>query len=318
MEDHTNPDPADVVNSLCIIDTEKQEISNLVSGSDFYTSPAFSSDGTSIAWVQWSHPDMPWDGSEVHIASVSLKEDGSGLTISNPTHVAGKALTISAGDPVWISNDHLLYTSDETGYQNPYIFDVKTGKSTLILGKPLSEDFSHPAWRLGNKYAASLNKEGSKVILTSLRDGRSRLYVLTLHNNSLEEIPCPYVSIEHVFQVTEDHVVFAGVKIDEPTSIVLCNLNDPALPQYTTLRSLSPKGDISSDLVAKPQPMTLSVPPHNDPVHIVYYPSTNPDYDYPPNEKPPCIVHVHGGPTSMQDQGYNATTQFFTTRGWAW
>ena len=141
LEDHTNPDPADVVNSLCIIDTEKQEISNLVSGSDFYTSPAFSSDGTRIAWVQWSHPDMPWDGSEVHVASVSLKEDGSGLTISNPTHVAGKVLTISAGDPVWISNDHLLYTSDKTGYQNPYIFDVKTGKSTLILALGVNPDF---------------------------------------------------------------------------------------------------------------------------------------------------------------------------------
>lgn len=317
LEDHTKPDPAEVVNTLAVIDTESQTVSSLVSGSDFYTSATFSPDGTHLAWSQWSHPDMPWDGSEVYVASVSLKEGGTGLVVANSTYVAGKALTIGAGDPIWISNDRLLHTSDETGYQNPYIYDVNTRKSSLALSKPLAEDFSHPAWRLGNRYGAVLDKEGSKVLLTSLRDGRSRLYILSLHSNELEELSCPYVSIEHIFQATDDHVVFVGAKSDEPASIVLASLKDYALPHYSTLKFLSPKTDFPSGLISKPQPMTLLVPPNNDPVHIVYYPPTNPEYEYPGDEKPPCIVHVHGGPTALQDQGYSASTQFFTSRGWA-
>ncbi|EEB94948.1 hypothetical protein MPER_06162 [Moniliophthora perniciosa FA553] len=73
LEDHTNDKPSTVVNTLCLIDTTTKSVSpKLVGGTDFYAHPVFSADGNYLAWQQWSHPDMPWDGSELHVAGVQM------------------------------------------------------------------------------------------------------------------------------------------------------------------------------------------------------------------------------------------------------
>jgi hypothetical protein len=63
LEDHTKPAPDQVMNSLVCLNTLLSEDPiSLVSGSDFYSSPRFNVDGTLLAWTEWAHPDMPWDG----------------------------------------------------------------------------------------------------------------------------------------------------------------------------------------------------------------------------------------------------------------
>lgn len=116
MEDHTTETPAQVVNTICVIDTAKQSVTTLVSGADFYASPCFSPDGKHFAYQQWFHPDMPWYGAEIHVADCEVV-DGL-IRLTNGRHVAGKKRDISASYPLWASNDTLLFTSDESGFQN--------------------------------------------------------------------------------------------------------------------------------------------------------------------------------------------------------
>jgi dipeptidyl aminopeptidase/acylaminoacyl peptidase len=50
-------------------------------------------------------------------------------------------------------------------------------------------------------------------------------------------------------------------------------------------------------------------------VYGLYYPPHNPHFSG--LGKPPLIVRVHGGPTSQARAAFNATAQFFATRGYA-
>jgi dipeptidyl aminopeptidase/acylaminoacyl peptidase len=51
--------------------------------------------------------------------------------------------------------------------------------------------------------------------------------------------------------------------------------------------------------------------------HAFYYPPANPQFAGPPNERPPLVVKVHGGPTSHSKPRLSLDIQYWTTRGFA-
>ncbi|MCH8897634.1 MAG: S9 family peptidase, partial [Chloroflexi bacterium] len=75
QEDHTTAD-SEAVNTIVSLDVDGNfNPQVLVYGNDFYSSPRLSPDGSKLAWLTWNHPNMPWDGTELWMATVS--EDGS-------------------------------------------------------------------------------------------------------------------------------------------------------------------------------------------------------------------------------------------------
>ncbi|KEF51277.1 uncharacterized protein A1O9_12627 [Exophiala aquamarina CBS 119918] len=79
MENHHPATISDVENSLVVIDSATKEVRTLAQGSDFYTFPRFSPDGKKLAWVQWNHPNMPWDNTELAIKLDGLAESEFGF-----------------------------------------------------------------------------------------------------------------------------------------------------------------------------------------------------------------------------------------------
>ena len=64
-EDHRETD-SEAVNTIVAIDLARGgEGDVLVSGSDFYGYPSVSPDGSTLAWLSWNHPNMPWDHTEL-------------------------------------------------------------------------------------------------------------------------------------------------------------------------------------------------------------------------------------------------------------
>jgi dipeptidyl aminopeptidase/acylaminoacyl peptidase len=51
--------------------------------------------------------------------------------------------------------------------------------------------------------------------------------------------------------------------------------------------------------------------------HALFYPPHNPDFEAPEGERPPLLVHIHGGPTAHVTPRLAPGVQFWTTRGFA-
>ena len=321
LEDHTHPSPSEVETSLVLINTSTKTVSLVVSGADFYASPRFSPDGTYLVWQQWWHPNMPWQGAEIYVARVTVGSDGEKVELGEKTLVGGVKGQVSAAYPLWITNETVLFTSDISGYQNPWSYSTLTGKSVPILPTPVEKDFSLPGWLLGESYSAVLDEKGEKVLCSVMQDGREVLCVLDAKSGTIAEIKSPYVEISSVSSIPKTgEAFFIGGQSSEPPEIISLTLS-PTTPSFKTLKSTSSSATSSfpPGIVSVAQPITIKVPPNDDPVHLNFYPPTNPEYGGGVDgEKPPCVFGVHGGPTGMSNQVLNWSKQYFTSRGWAW
>jgi hypothetical protein len=324
LEDHTVDLPVGVVTTLVIINTKTKAVHNLLSGSDFYALPKFSPNGKKLAWVQWSHPDMPWEGGEVHIGDVIFGADGE-VSITSDTHVAGMREKVGAGYPSWLDNETLIFTSDESGFVNPWKFSE--GKASPLFSEPVPEDFGHTFSRLHYSPYAVIDKVGKFALFAALKDGCDILYLVDLDGGAQPKpVNSAFVVIDNIRTVSLDRreIVFIGQKTNEKEAIIHFSLASLADSEFTVLKAATPMkvGEVQLplDIISEPQPITLKVPPIGAPLYVVYYPPFNPEYagSSIAGERPPCIVNVHGGPTNFTPQGLDWEKQYFTSRGWAW
>src|SRR5438477_501220 len=49
--------------------------------------------------------------------------------------------------------------------------------------------------------------------------------------------------------------------------------------------------------------------------YALYYPPAHPDFEGPPDERPPLVVASHGGPTANTNAQLTPEIQFWTSRG---
>jgi hypothetical protein len=99
VEDHRGPT---VVNDIRAIPLSGGEPESLIAGNDFYSTPRISPDGRQLAWLTWNHPNMPWDGCELWVATLDasgvpqdarLVAGGAGESIFQPSWSASRCCT---------------------------------------------------------------------------------------------------------------------------------------------------------------------------------------------------------------------------------
>ncbi|MFO7279740.1 MAG: S9 family peptidase [Thermoanaerobacterales bacterium] len=316
--------PADVVNEVALLDgTGELPPRSLVRGPDFVSDPRFSPDGRRLCWVQWSHPDMPWDGTELCVADLHDGPVGPGL--SRPAVVAGRPDAAPGGDgrgesvaqPRWAPDGSLWFVSDRSGWWNLYRWVPPAPGAPAREGRvePVVEveaEIGVPQWVFGQSRYAFL--DGGRAVFAYTRDGLDHLAVRAA-DGTVHDLDLPYTAISSV-EAAGDAVVFVGASPVAEPAVVRLRLDGVALAGEPEV--LRPPRDLGLDPAWFSFPEPIDFPTSGGrTAHGLFYPPTNPEVTPPEGELPPLLVLIHGGPTSAARPMLQLRTQYWTSRGFA-
>jgi dipeptidyl aminopeptidase/acylaminoacyl peptidase len=270
----------------------------LAAGRDFYASPRVSPDGRRLAWLEWDHPNMPWDGTELKVATLA----GDGLA-GDPVTVAGGPEE-SVFQPAWNPDGVLHLVSDRTGWWNLY----RVGPSGLEALAPAEQEFGHPQWVFGLSTYAFL--PGGRIACIHGRGPMQRLGILE-PDGALHDLELPFTSFypPQLRAVGDRLACIAG----GPTQAAAVVVIDPATGGVHVLRS-SEDRELDPGYLTVPEPIEFPTEGGRT-AHALYYPPANRDAKGPEGERPPLVVASHGGPTAGVTSTLHVGYQFFTSRG---
>jgi len=273
-------------------------IRELVSGADFYAFPTLSPDGRRLAWISWNHPRMPWDGTELRVASVDNGVPGKGWLVKGGT---GESVLA----PAWRDDASLYLISDWPGWWNLYTLNMAGGLAEPIY--PAEEEFAGPLWRLGESPYAVL-ADGRLAVLHGC--GGMRLALLDPFTGEFSDLDIPY----RVFSsgLSADGMTIVGVAGGPSTAMSVVRI-DTATGKVRKL--YSPGGRLpASGYLPKPRKLDFEGK-FGQAVHAWVYPPASPDATVPESELPPYLVWAHGGPASHADRRLDLEKAYFTSRG---
>lgn len=307
-EDHSSGgEPADELVALPLDGSAAERadaVRVLVTGHDFVASPALSDDGARLAWITWEHPDMPWTSSRLHVAT--LTPDGALEALWDLAGGDGVSVT----QPVWTPAGDLLHVDDSSGWWNLYRTEGLAGGSPRTRDlHPADVEFARPRWRGGQHDYAVLDDD--HLVCTWTTDGRWHVGTVRLANGELEEWRTGWEPVGGVAAAEGRAVLVAG----SPTRVPAVVAMDLAHRGVVVLKESSevhlPEEDVSV-------PQDISWPtPDGATAHGFFYPPTSARFTGTDGERPPLLVHSHGGPTSQTRGVLAFALQFWTSRGFA-
>jgi dipeptidyl aminopeptidase/acylaminoacyl peptidase len=265
----------------------------LVSGADFHAHPRLDRSGKRLAWVSWSDPLLPWDGTSVWTAQVGD---------SAQVRVAGGSAE-SVLQPEWGPDGDLYFLSDRSGWWN--LYRSHAGQVGPVIAADV--DMAVPPWELGYSTYALLPAGRIAVLL---QDGPfSRLAIHDPITGTLEKTNLPYTSIKPYLAADGHRLALIGSTFTQSSTVAVL---DTARGSLTEISPLPPFVDARYLSV----PERIVIPTReSSTAHGLYYPPTNPDVTAPPRDRPPLIVRPHPGPTAGISARLDPTVQFFTSRG---
>lgn len=280
------------------------QIRVLVTGADFFASPTPSPDGTRLAWINWDHPRMPWDGTELRIGLLSSGST-AGSTVSDSTLVmGGPAESVQA--PVWRDDAELYAVSDRSGWWNLYLVPASGGEPKPLC--PREEEFAGPLWQLGGRPYAVL---GDGRLAVTHGTGEQQLSYLDPESGELTGAGLAYQAYGAIAASgTAVATVAGGART--PLSVIRVDAARPG-----SLAFLRQARVTTADPAYLPVPRQVALPvgPDGSVVHALVYPPSSPAYEAPDGELPPYVVWVHGGPTGKSAPLLDVEKAYFTSRG---
>ncbi len=291
-------------NLLCAVSLADGAITELATGHDFCSDPRLSPDGRALAWVTWDFPQMPWDGTDLWVASVAA--DGS---LGEPLHIAGGS-SESVVQPRWAPDGSLVFISDRSGWYNLYRWPANAAaadRSPEALA-PMEAEFAGAQWVFGlSDYA--IDGDGT-VVAASFDMGVTRLWALR-QGQAPRELPVSADEIDYV-RAADGVITLVAASAGRPRALLTLDLRTGREARLRESSSLA----IDAGYLSTPRHIAFPTSGGRT-AYAWYYPPTNQDVAAPPGESPPLVVMSHGGPTSQARIALSLERQAFTSRGFA-
>lgn len=281
-------------------------------GADFYMQPTWHPSGTSLAWVEWDHPNMPWDETRVVLAQVDAARPGDLPGLTGHKVISGGS-GIQASQPVFSPDGRWLSLVEEAGeWPDLVLYDLERGeRKVLVEGSGF--ELSLPAWVQGI-HAYGWSHDSSAIYFLRYQGPYTSLWKVNLADGAVQPID------------TAPYTWLTQLAVSPTRHAVACIASAPNLPdriiewdsqRQPALRVAARSGVEDMD------PGSLSIPreiqwagPGGSPVYALYYPPANPGCTG--SGLPPAVIQVHGGPTSITGSRFNSEAVYFTSRGYAW
>ena len=278
----------------------------LVGGSDFFSSPRLSPNGSRMCWLSWNHPNMPWDETELWVGELG----GAGRMGERRLVAGGGGESIA--QPEWSPDGRLYFVSDRSGWWNLYRWSgVDGGQGTeCVLG--MEAEFARPQWVFGANCYGFVCPE--TAICAVNREGVWGLLEVDLVTGDWLNVDTAGYSAmgRSDLRVAAPYVVFEAGGPTEPNTLLKLDLETRGVEK---LRVSNPAGVDPGYLSA---PEALEFPTEGGlTAHAFFYPPSNRDFRGPEGEKPPLLLKSHGGPTGATSNALDLGIQFWTSRGFA-
>ena len=301
LERHSEEPETEPENLLVAVDVASGDVTVLDQQHDFYACPRLSCSGDSLAWIAWSHPNMPWDGSL--LMRGALQADGC---IGEITIVAGGA-DESVTQPEWMPDGSLLFLSDHNGFYNLYCFDEQGIRCLLSDGA----DYAQPAWVFGQHDYAVI--DSAHVAAIRQTDAGPELVVVNLTSGMASPLTGEGDPWRHFDSLCarENRLFFIAGYADRMPAIDQLTIASGNSSSLALAAESSVDAEIS---VAEP----ISYPTRDGGHSYAYfYPPANALCRGPDDELPPLLVMSHGGPTAAASAALQLKIQYYTSRGWS-
>lgn len=273
-------------------------------GADFYMQPAWHPQGTYAAWVEWDHPNMPWDGTRLKLAHL----EGSPPRPVDVQELGGGADS-PAEQPVFSPDGRWLCFIEESGeWPDLILYDLQNGQRRVLLHGD-GFDISWPAWSQG-AHSTAWSADSRRLYYLKAIGANNSICWIEPESGESGQIPTePYTWITDLAAApTGDALAFVASAPDIPDRIVIWDGNRLQVAAESVPATYDPAS------LPTAQEFTWQTS-SGEPVYGLVSLPRNPRYQG--SGLPPAILSIHGGPTSLAANSFNAIAAFFTSRGYA-
>lgn len=281
------------VNEIVAVATNGSGIVNvLVSGPDFVSNPRVSPDGTSLAWVQWNHPNMPWDDTELWVADYA---EGHATQHRQAVDPVGESFS----QPEWSPDGFLYVVSDRSNWWGLYRLQ-DDDLAPVFVGE---FEVATPHWVFGLSRYAFIDDDS--VVIASGDVERDRLDVLNLDNGELTDFDVEATTILSVRCNSDGKIAYVGSSWS----------SEPAV-EVIASATVSPRRDLGLAETYLRAPEFLTFPTSGGEQAFAWFYAPEHESAFADGtDRPPLVVLAHGGPTGAARRQLDLGVRFWTSRG---